>query len=248
MGSEFVSWIKDAYATVLRCSTLHEAHRLLLRRSEAIASLTDRERYVLVEAMMEVARKVRGKSGRDAEIAGSRRQVFDGVVKSCNQVEEHRRERLVRDRAASQMENGRKQADPTVFWLSSWHQDPAEDHRDWQGKLYVDRYWRSALSSSGSRWRIPMVEALLRNKQIPTVQWVMGGPVWLMTRPHCRHYLIPIGTSEALSSSNAGLKKAHREGLMPVHRPLSDAERYRRKEVLRRSVGRQVREYAKASR
>lgn len=66
-----------------------------------------------------------------------------------------------------------------VFYIASSHEDCAEDHKDFQGKVYVDRY-------CGDK------EALqyAREHNIRTIQWVLKKPVWLVTRPNCRHYMV----------------------------------------------------------
>lgn len=60
-----------------------------------------------------------------------------------------------------------------LFRCSS-HPDCAPDHADYQGKVYVlDKY----------KGEYPGYQ---------TVEWVTGAPVYLTTRPNCRHILTPI--------------------------------------------------------
>lgn len=64
------------------------------------------------------------------------------------------------------------------FFVSSKHSDSAKDHKDWQGKLYVNE---RVLNNDEIR-----VFCVKHN--VLTIQWVMGEPVWFLTRPNCRHY------------------------------------------------------------
>jgi len=69
----------------------------------------------------------------------------------------------------------------SIFFIASEHEDSAEDHRPYQGKIYVDRYWWQKTHDD-------KVRQYINKNKIRTVQWVTGSPVWFITRPHCRHY------------------------------------------------------------
>ncbi len=92
-----------------------------------------------------------------------------------------------------------------IFYLCSTHINPAKDHADWEGKIYVSEDWEERVSPNLH----DKVAAYIRNKHIRTVQWVTGEPVWLITRPNCKHYLIEVSPEEVLSSSVKKLLKAH---------------------------------------
>lgn len=70
-----------------------------------------------------------------------------------------------------------------IFYVASKHSDCAEDHKDYQGKVYVDRYWHN-YDTDGS------ISKYVKDNNIKTVQWVTGEPVWFVTRPNCRHYFV----------------------------------------------------------
>lgn len=93
-----------------------------------------------------------------------------------------------------------------VFYLSSEHGDCAEDHVPYQGKLYVSSHWRERVRSPELRER---VASCVRNRRIRTVEWVVGGPAWLCTRPNCRHTLIRVPLEEALGSSARALVRRY---------------------------------------
>lgn len=90
-----------------------------------------------------------------------------------------------------------------IFFLCSTHGDPAKDHKAYQGKVYVDRFWRQKVSGSDYY----KVASYIKNHNIKTVQYIMGAPVWLTTRPYCKHYFIPLQTSAVLTSSANKLRK-----------------------------------------
>lgn len=90
-----------------------------------------------------------------------------------------------------------------LFFLVSKHDDCAKDHEDYQGKIYVNENWRSMTKD-------PRVAMYISTNRIRTFQWVTGKPVYMITRPYCRHYFREVSASEVLSNSvNALLNKHH---------------------------------------
>jgi hypothetical protein len=92
-----------------------------------------------------------------------------------------------------------------IFYLCSTHINPAKDHADWEGKIYVSEDWEDRVSPD----QHSQVAAYIRNHNVRTVQWVTGGPVWLITRPNCKHYFIEVSVDEVLSNSVRKLLKKH---------------------------------------
>lgn len=90
-----------------------------------------------------------------------------------------------------------------LFFLVSKHDDCAKDHEDYQGKIYVNENWCSMTKD-------PRVAMYISTNRIRTFQWVTGKPVYMITRPYCRHYFREVSASEVLSNSvNALLNKHH---------------------------------------
>jgi hypothetical protein len=85
-----------------------------------------------------------------------------------------------------------------VFWICSRHDDCAKDHVAWQGRYYVSEDWQS-ICLPEDRTRI---SGIIRKRGIMPLQWVEGSPVWLMTRPNCRHYFESVPT-ELVESKEA---------------------------------------------
>ena len=62
------------------------------------------------------------------------------------------------------------------LYLASSHNDCAADHVDWQGKMYYDEKAPDAIIDYA------------RKHGYYSIQWVMDGPVYFITRPNCRHF------------------------------------------------------------
>ena len=85
--------------------------------------------------------------------------------------------------------------DKIYFYVASWHKDSAKDHEYYQGKVYVDEKYPQEL------------ESFVISHNIQTIQWVMGKPVYFITRPHCRHYFQAKETDKILQGRYRAPKK-----------------------------------------
>ena len=131
-------------------------------------------------------------------VYGMIRKEFTAIEKEKNAVANAVEYRAKRDQIDTLLSSG-------VFYLCSSHPKPAKDHADWEGKVYVNADWRSRtdLDMHGK------IAAYIRNKDVKTVQWVVGEPVYLITRPNCKHYFIEISVEEVLGNSEKALLKKH---------------------------------------
>lgn len=68
-------------------------------------------------------------------------------------------------------------AEGRYIWLCSSHGDPAKGHEPWQGKYYYDEEAPEYVI----QWA--------KSHGLKSYQWVIGEPVWMLTRPNCRHYM-----------------------------------------------------------
>lgn len=127
------------------------------------------------------------------------RDEFKDIEHNKNEVADEYEYRAKRDHVDQVMESGE------IFFLCSTHENPAKDHADWEGKIYVDEDWADKVSDE----EYAGVSAYIRNHHIRTVQWVTGEPVYLIYRPNCKHYLIPVTVEEVLGSSVRRLLKKH---------------------------------------
>lgn len=90
------------------------------------------------------------------------------------------------------------QKDGKWFYLASSHDDCAKDHLDWQGKLYVDENAPEE------------VLEYAKSRALHTMQWVIGQPVWFITRPNCRHYFVSLSESEVRKKPLKKLKRKYK--------------------------------------
>jgi len=84
-----------------------------------------------------------------------------------------------------------------VFYLCSEHLDSADDHKHHQGKLYIDRYWRQIVD----REDIDKVAGIVAQRKLKTFQSIIGKPVWMVTRPNCRHFFETLSLKEVDGAS-----------------------------------------------
>lgn len=83
-----------------------------------------------------------------------------------------------------------------IFFMCDVHPNCADDHKEYQGKIYIDKNWRSRVPPE---LYLPVL-SYIELRHIKTVQSVLWKPVWLTTRPYCKHNLKPISTATVLSS------------------------------------------------
>lgn len=91
-----------------------------------------------------------------------------------------------------------QEGEADIFYICSWHGDSAIDHAEWQGKLYYDRFWRRYIKSKPLKEK---VRSFVDKNKLKSMQWVTNKPVWLITRPNCRHYFGRISINEAFTDS-----------------------------------------------
>lgn len=86
-----------------------------------------------------------------------------------------------------------------IFYICSKHKGCAEDHKEWEGKLYYDRFWRSK-NPDIPKWLADKIEGFIARENLQTIQWVTHEPVWLGTRPYCKHYFEPVNVYKVLTT------------------------------------------------
>ena len=158
---------------------------------------------------------------------------LDEVMKAWNRAWKRTWVRTRKTSVMSGMKIQRGREDPVVFYLVSSHQKPQPAHKDLQGKVLVDYYWRDTLEGDD---RIGLVGKYVRNRKIRTVQWAMGEPHYLLVRPNCAHRLIPLKTDDVLTMDIKSLKNKYKPSSVHVHRPISDETRWQEYVALRRTV------------
>lgn len=106
------------------------------------------------------------------------------------------------------IKSNRRLVDPKIFYLISKHLDCAKDHEKYQGKIYVDEKWKRS-TAMFSPTLIKEIEEYIQKNNIMTFQEVTHRPVWMITRPNCRHYYIPLKASEVLNNNENSLIKKY---------------------------------------
>lgn len=90
-----------------------------------------------------------------------------------------------------------------VFYLASYLQDCADDHADYQGKLYVVENWREIARPEYHA----AIQQVINDKDIKGFYWAtewkngqQDGPA-LTTRPNCRHVMRPMPISQVINKT-----------------------------------------------
>ena len=123
---------------------------------------------------------------------------FDSIITGCRVAKSKSNLRHKRALVRAELKNPER-----IFFICSVHEKPAQDHKDFQGKIYVDRFWRQKVSGA----QFYPVLSYIKNHQVLTVQGIMGAPVWLTTRKNCKHFFIPLDTLSVLHRSERSLRE-----------------------------------------
>lgn len=99
---------------------------------------------------------------------------------------------------ASQLATGGQAG--VVFYITNHFKDCADDHKDYQGKIYYDARWRDFGYDDEMSERI---QGIINKKRMLSVQEVRDGKPYLTTRPNCRHTFTPISVEQASGSADA---------------------------------------------
>ena len=172
------------------------------------------EKSNLYQKLIEVARHCSGlnKDASQLSLYLTSRNTYDSLLSTLKRVNRRYKNRVNVANTKDMLRDS-----DNVFFICTVHQKPAPDHKDLQGKLYVDRYWRTKIDGR----QLPAVQRLIKDNQIITVQDVMKEPYWLITRPNCLHRLVPIETNTVLLNTEKALSGEFAERV-----PLVKAEDY----------------------
>lgn len=202
-----VKIITAMHKAVLKGRSLREIENKLRGVISDIPDFNIREKARVYSAARKIAIRMMNQNGEPTNM-----QIKEYVT-AFNKAEEHRN---ARNRAANTKGQIRlNRAASQVFLLCSSHSNPAEDHRDYQGLVYVDKYWRNTLADDEETKK--KVAAYIRNHDVRTVQEICGAPVYMTTRPYCKHFFIPVTIEEVLGNSVRSLLKKHPEAKVKSH-------------------------------
>lgn len=199
----FKGLVKRAFSYIARATeegkNLGRIKEDLRELVNSYSGLNRNERYWLYDEILGLARKCKSAGDNWQEVLGMRSS-FDSVLRVSRKVKRDSELRAKKQAAYLAMHT-----EGIVFFLCSSHPNPADDHKDYEGKLYVDRFWRSKVKGRDYY----AVNSYVKNHNIMTIQEVMGEPVWLSTRPYCRHYFIALDTGTVLHNSRNKLVKEY---------------------------------------
>lgn len=199
----FKGLVKRAFSYIARATeegkNLGRIKEDLRELVNSYSGLNRNERYWLYDEILGLARKCKSAGDNWQEVLGMRSS-FDSVLRVSRKVKRDSELRAKKQAAYLAMHTV-----GIVFYLCSWHPNPADDHKDYQGRIYVDRFWRSKVKGRDYY----AVDRYIKNHNIMTIQEVMGEPVWLSTRPYCRHYFIALDTGTVLHNSRNKIVKEY---------------------------------------
>ncbi len=215
---------KQKILKILKNDLQHTGKYMQLGSSEMLLLWNDSySRYVRISrktfsSLRKANKYEKNDIGYDDELKLRKEIVYETVRKEFKPLER------IKNEVANRYELKRKDAALTellstgIFYLCSAHEKPAEDHREWEGKIYVSENWEERLDADDvNRAKI---EAYIKNHDIKTVEWVTGEPVYLVTRPNCKHYFIEVSVEEVLGHSAKSLLKSHNL-YIPYEEPMS---------------------------
>lgn len=191
--------MKKAFSYICRAlkddKTLTNISSDLRKIVNSYSGLTRNQRYQLYLACYNLCRagKHRIKT-EDWQEYISLRKSYDSILRVARRTQRDLDLRVKRQETKELLDS---HLNNTIFFACSKHNSPALDHKDYQGLIYVDRFWRQKTYSYMYR----AVSSYIRNHNIVTVQEIMGPPVYMTTRPYCKHYFIPLDTYEVLHTS-----------------------------------------------
>lgn len=217
-----VQIIKYIYQAVLDKTPQNIVLKKLRGMIQASPDFNIREKAGLYRVIKRVAELMYVQGGKLEN--GQIKNYSTGIGK----IEEHRNARNRKKNLIQQMRDNRAQG--SVFYMCSIHSNPAKDHKDWQGMIYVDRYWKSILEGQPDVQK--KVAAYIRNHDTKTVQEICGEPVYMITRPYCKHFFIELDTEEVLGNSVNKIRKNHPEAKVKTHNVYYRKKYYRLREKI----------------
>ena len=138
---------------------------------------------------------------------------------------------LNQEATSKEIESGKENS--IVFYICSQHSDCADDHIDYQGKIYYDNGYKAF---NLDKETLENIENFISSNKLMSIQEVMDGPVYLTTRPNCRHYFAPIPLDEINKSKTTLLDE------LSMNKGKGDEELYRNTQIQRYNE-RQIRKW-----
>jgi len=89
-----------------------------------------------------------------------------------------------------------------IFYMCDSFADCAKDHQKYQGKIYYNE--KAKLSDEAREY--------IQSHNIMSMQKAMDAPIYLTTRPNCRHAFHVLNTEKVIKNNTSGYKKTFTHG------------------------------------
>jgi hypothetical protein len=199
--------LEDANSVINRAEALTGANLTQLRRnSEKGLKIIANKAYDKAVRLNRRIQRVNVDKLREAIFEQSQKGIEQGIkvtYKNKRQVgfkeymEMNVRTTVQQQIGEMQLDSGKE--GKVVFYVVNHFADCADDHKDYQGKVYYDERWES-FGLDGETTK--QVKGIINQKHMISVQKARGEGIWLSTRPNCRHTFTPI-TIDRADNSNA---------------------------------------------
>lgn len=126
-------------------------------------------------------------------------EILDSVMKVVSRFERRQDSRKKKNNIKDLLQKEQVvKAYPIVFFICSKHANCAEDHTAYEGKVYYDRFWRTKYKEQ-PEWIVSRIQKFIEKNKLLSLQYITKGPVWLSTRPYCKHYFTACDTLSVLT-------------------------------------------------
>lgn len=121
---------------------------------------------------------------------------------------------------------------PGIFYLASYHKNSADAHGKYQGRIYVDEHWSAIMDQHPElNWLVYPIASYIKGHNVKSIQWVSGldgdkDSPYLMLRPYCKHFFIPLSTWDVLTSSLSAIKRDTPQAKMKSEKSNFNSKQY----------------------
>lgn len=206
----YKGFVKKAFSLIINSIkidlTIQKFSNYLKELVNSYIGLNRNDRYLLYSTVLQVYKNCKHRlKNNEFQQYLALRSTYDTILRASRRVMRNKDLKDKREKVKELLNQ-----DGFIFYVCSKHIKPAEDHKDYQGKIYVDRFWRTKVDKGLYR----AISAYIKNHQVVTIQEIMGPPVYMTTRPYCKHYFSPVATYDVLYNSASKIVNT-----IGVHKP-----------------------------
>lgn len=118
-----------------------------------------------------------------------------------------------------------------VFWIVNEFDDCADDHAQYQGKIYYDERYRDFPLRDNIK---DAIGAFINSRQMLSIQSVRDQAPYLTTRPNCRHKMKPVAIDQVMQESLDSIKDSlnlRQASYRPQNYDLTKKQRYNERQI-----------------